>query len=80
MINDYFHIDLPHFLLLRIPCITAFDVTHVQIWFADFIHSTTLPKVLKQNFHKILIVPLCHPRKLTTTFTKDRVQLSLHDY
>ena len=80
LINRHFHIDMPYFLLLRIPCITALDVVHIKKWFADFIHATTLPRILKQYLHKILIVPLCHPHKLSQTFTQDRLQLSIADY
>ena len=80
LINRHFHIDMPYFLLLRIPCITALDVMHIKKWFADFIHATTLPRILKQYLHKILIVPLCHPHKLSQTFTQDRLQLSIADY
>ena len=80
LINRHFHIDMPYFLLLRIPCITALDVVHIIKWFGDFIHATTLPRILKQYLHKVLVAPLCHPHKLSQAFTQDRLQLSIADY
>ena len=80
LINRHFHIDMPYFLLVCISCITAVDVVHIKKWFADCIHATTLPIILKQYLHKILIVPLCHPHKLSQTFTHDRLQLSIANY
>ena len=79
-VNHHFHTDLPRSLLLKIPCITPPDARSIKRSFCHFMHSTTLPKPIKQYLSQSLIVPISHPRKLLHVFTRDRLQSSIHEY
>ena len=67
-------------MLLKIPCITPADARSIKRSFCHFMHSTTLPKPIKQYLSQSLIVPINHSRKLLHVFTRDRLQSSIHEY